>query len=229
MRKLTRKNLDELAKVMPVISANVKSQYIGGAVYFDTNGNRLGNLGSSDEIRVITKELFDQYTKNGGENTELDELGTSFKDSSGSIQRSIIQDYINQYASEVTSFELSNMTGNIATVSSKGELTLKISSISNEYELISTLQHENYHLSTVDDWLSSGNSSPSGVLNDIDRKNKNELETLMWQISQDEFKNTSLHYRSQIAESIYQTWQNLRMYWKTREDAMELCNANYSI
>lgn len=56
MRKLTRKNLDELAKEMSVISEIQQKTFIGVTHYYDiVSGTFLGTVGSSDDVRFVTQ------------------------------------------------------------------------------------------------------------------------------------------------------------------------------
>ena len=61
MRKITKKSLEELAEVMPIIHEVEAKSFVGGTIYFDISGNRLGTVGSSDELRVVAKEEWEDY------------------------------------------------------------------------------------------------------------------------------------------------------------------------
>ena len=59
MKKLTKKNLDELAKKMPVISEIEQRSMVGGTIYVDYDGFELGRVGGSDIFYVIgTKDMY---------------------------------------------------------------------------------------------------------------------------------------------------------------------------
>ena len=58
-RNLTRKSLDELAKVMPVLNEDVQHSYIAGTHYYDLDGNYIGKIGKSDDLRFIDKQLYE--------------------------------------------------------------------------------------------------------------------------------------------------------------------------
>ena len=59
MKKLTKKNLEELAKEMPVISEIEQRSMVGGTIYVDYDGFELGRVGGSDLFYVIgTKDMY---------------------------------------------------------------------------------------------------------------------------------------------------------------------------
>ncbi|MDD4730179.1 MAG: hypothetical protein PHN55_15685, partial [Dysgonamonadaceae bacterium] len=227
---VSKDSLTELAKRMPVLSEEMKSLYVGGVVYFDENGNRLGKVGASDSIRVTTLEDYEIAYQLPLNDSSCEEMGSPLSSISSEGKQKIYSYYVNSYAPNASSFEFGEIS-DIAQCDTNGKLTLNpfASGVGNENSLISTLQHEDYHLRTISDWQSSGDNSESGIISDYTRKKENELAALMYQINQQEFKDSSSNYKSQIAESIYQTWSNLGMYDKTREDAMALCNVNYTI
>ena len=63
MKNLTRKNLNELAAVMPVLSENELREYVGGALYVDSGGGILGWDGTSYEM-IVTDTLPSGYMDN---------------------------------------------------------------------------------------------------------------------------------------------------------------------
>lgn len=58
MKKLTRKNLNALAAVMPILSEIEQPEYVGGALYINSGGEVLGWTGGSYDI-VIAESLPD--------------------------------------------------------------------------------------------------------------------------------------------------------------------------
>lgn len=60
MKKLERKTLDELAKIMPVITEEEQGGIVGAVKFYNYSGLYLGSLGSSDELRFV-----DGYTTFG--------------------------------------------------------------------------------------------------------------------------------------------------------------------
>ncbi len=58
MKKLTKKNLDELASSMPVISKSEQKSYNGGSFVYDQSGVLLGECGTGNDI-IIASSLFD--------------------------------------------------------------------------------------------------------------------------------------------------------------------------
>lgn len=58
MRKLTKKNLDELASSMSAISEPKQQSLIGGSFYFNDSGVFLGERGTGNDI-IIASSLYD--------------------------------------------------------------------------------------------------------------------------------------------------------------------------
>lgn len=56
MRKLVKKTLDELAKIMPVITENAQNQIIGAIKFYNLSGVYLGGFGGSDELRFVGED-----------------------------------------------------------------------------------------------------------------------------------------------------------------------------
>lgn len=221
-RKLTRKNLDELAKVMPVLSEEVQACCWGGAVYFDENGNRLNRVGSSDEIRVISTTEFNQILQLSVDDPDCNYGGEALKSSSESIKNKIFQFYVSQYAPNATSYKIGNSNGNFAHSTSDGKIVINESSsgIYNENDLISVLQHENIHLSYLSGGFSGNVDDNTARL--MFSSLEYELNTLMKQISLPEFQYTSTIFKESIALAIHDTWNKLAIF-KSIDEARQLC------
>ncbi|MDD4697840.1 MAG: hypothetical protein PHR52_09935 [Fermentimonas sp.] len=226
-RKVSNDSLTELAKRMPVLSEEMMSSYIGGVVYFDKDGTRLGKVGGSDLIRVTTLEDYEYAYQLPLNDSSCEEMGSPLSSLSNEVKQKVYSYYVNSYAPNASSFEFGEIS-NIAQCNTSKVLTLNpfASGVGNENSLISTLQHEDYHLSTLSDWKPIVDDS--GVLIENPNKATNELSALEYQIAHDEFKNSSSDYRARVAESLYQTWLKLGMN-KTREEAGEKCNVNYTV
>lgn len=59
MKKITRKNLDELEKEMPVICESEQNDHLGKAFYIDYNGNAYGQIGIDTFYVLGSRQLYD--------------------------------------------------------------------------------------------------------------------------------------------------------------------------
>ena len=56
MKKLTKKSLNELAIMMPILSEIQQKTFIGVTHYYDiVSGTFLGTVGSSNDVRFVTQ------------------------------------------------------------------------------------------------------------------------------------------------------------------------------
>ncbi len=80
-RKVTRKTLEELAKIMPVLTEQEQRSCKGGAMFINIeNGEELGRLGPSSMIRVCTQDEFNNFKGMAdSDNTIFESQGQSFK------------------------------------------------------------------------------------------------------------------------------------------------------
>ena len=58
MKKLTKKNLQQLCETMVILSEVEQQNYVGAAFYYSPDGELLGHLGNSSEIRVVDSSIF---------------------------------------------------------------------------------------------------------------------------------------------------------------------------
>lgn len=187
MRKLTRKNLDELAKVMPVISEVEQATYNGGTVYCDLSGHYLGKVGMGDDLKFISSTDFEYYQTNniegGGKSFgELDNNGrVHFIMNNSSFERGQI------------SIRNDSDSGYAAIILEQGMVVFKNDSAWNNYhDALSTLEHEWYHFK---EHHYEANTGIEHV--------RNEIETYLMQINSAGFSNTSYEYKKRVAEDLY--------------------------
>ncbi len=134
MKKLTRKSLDELAKTMPIVSKTQQNGYIGGAMYFDSNGNFVGSYGEGNGIIIAPTILHS---------------GISFDIASEETVGKVI----------TTMARAVGINGNINIIYDRGQLYAQahsngdvdwnynsnIMAYNNYYDFLSVLHHENHH------------------------------------------------------------------------------------
>lgn len=78
MKKLTRKNLDALAAVMPVLSETEQQVCMGGVLYMNSGGTILGYDGGSYDI-LIAESLPTDYLTNPASSGNLSEQNDEIK------------------------------------------------------------------------------------------------------------------------------------------------------
>ncbi|HMM18642.1 hypothetical protein [Proteiniphilum sp. X52] len=169
MKKLTRKSLDELAKTMPIVSKTQQNGFIGGAMYFDSNGNFVGSYGEGNGIIIAPTILHS---------------GISFDVASPETVGKVM----------TTMARAVGISGNVNIIFDRGDLygrahedgsvdfnyNANIMAHNNYYDFLSVLHHENHHLMSMED---AGTS-------------QSEFQALIYEINQPSFQNTSEYYRS---------------------------------
>lgn len=60
MKTLNRMSLDELAKIMPVLSEEEQRQCVGGTAFYNTSGDFIADVGPGDNIRITTRDILDK-------------------------------------------------------------------------------------------------------------------------------------------------------------------------
>lgn len=175
MKKLTRKSLDELARVMPVISEAKQRIYFGGTFYYNNSGQLLGEIpdgnyaikigNSTGDSGAIDFSASNQDTKNNVLTTMANSIGIS-----GSIGF----------------FENPENPNHMGGIDASGNIYVnsnaKIYLSGNYYDFLSVLHHEHYHQMTL-----SGYAFSSG---------QNEYQALIYEINQSGFQYTSDYYKS---------------------------------
>lgn len=161
-RKLTKKSLNELAQVMPVLSEKEQDELVGGAQLFTKDGTYLGQVGTSQEVRITTENTY----------TQLQSYDLSYQDSlvgnmSAGLSGQAIQTMekvMNSIAQMAgidsgIKIEVKNVQGWTAygSTTSTGGIWLNANSDTivydgcNMYDFMSTIIHENYHLHDTTD------------------------------------------------------------------------------
>ncbi|MDO5557929.1 MAG: hypothetical protein Q4G05_06845 [Clostridia bacterium] len=156
--KITRATLDELEKTMPVLSENEQRNCTGGYRYYDESGMFIEKIGDEDEIRIITRNNFDNLKLDCGNYTANDKTlfkshSTAFSDANNSIQLNILKFMANKigYDGNITI----NGANNNGSCSGKSYITISnTSSIfksSHYFDLLSVLIHEVEHSNTINE------------------------------------------------------------------------------
>ncbi len=204
-RKITRASLDELAKIMPTLTEQEQTKYIGGTRFYSTEGIYLGLVGSSDILRIVDEQSFKTNLK--FKTTDQDNAGYSLK----SAPRDILATFLKGAVGSDIGF-----TGNIypvrsGTASQTGPMGFNAPDkfflniddsivFTNYYAFRSALEHEKSHYNT---------SSSSGIWNRDDPNHDilvatDELKAYSAQVNGTYFKNAPKEYKKMTAQYWYQ-------------------------
>lgn len=61
MKKVTKKSLDELARIMPALSEEEQRSYVGGTWYFDVSGAFLEQVGTGNDVRIMWMSEYQDF------------------------------------------------------------------------------------------------------------------------------------------------------------------------
>ena len=187
-RKATKKSLDELRKIMPVLSEKQQRACIGSARYYDVQGNFLGTFGSGLEMRVIAPESF-SHLLSTGDSSRLH--GTPLSSASDSTRRAVLLRYLPPHLAD---FEWTDQSGIFAGFTLGGTFRIGRGDWKDHHgDIMSIIAHETHH-------YNSGNFSGCW---------EEELGALMTQINCSTYDNTSHWLRQRVYERLIQTKEKL--------------------
>lgn len=216
-RKLTRKNLDELAKVMPVLSEEVQSSCMGGTIYVSADGIRFGKIGGSDEFYVIDAAQWRSINNPKSSDYNDPYLGERLSSCSDSTIQAVVGGYAKNFANytgTVCAKSYGDDSGTQASVSSGGELCINRYGeyVYHENDLISILEHEGEHI--------SGTSGSYW---------HQELKAVENQVNSSYYATTSTSFREGLANYLVDIWKNLGYDSSTynKEKAKAYCKSEY--
>lgn len=178
MKKLSRKNLDELAKVMPVLSETEQKAFVGGTVYCDLSGNYLGKVGVGDDLKFISQSDFNYYKDNN-----LEGMGVSL----GGLNDAGLEGFIkNHFSFDNKIIRTSEQSELGAGLTENGNLKINTNHFAwnNYYDALSVLEHEAYHYQKRH-YIFTGTAD----------KIENELETYRYQMHTSTFDKTSKEFQ----------------------------------
>lgn len=193
MKRITRKNLDELAKEMPILDEVHQKTFIGGTHYYDiASGTFLGTVGSFDDVRFVTPSEYAMC-----ESTNAQNYGSTFVSISSGTQTTYIR---NLYGGTGNIIISSTTNTDVAGLNSSGNLVINPNSSVwvNKNDALSSIYHEMIHY--------NGNDY---TLTDEESINQAEFTAYMAQINTPQYQNTSANYKRMTAELLYQYSQAL--------------------
>ena len=188
MKKLTKKSLNELAKVMPKIAEKQQRELIGCAKYYNHNGEYLGMIGTGDEMRVISNSDFDVYAAGIYEEGTL--FGIGLLDASDTEKMAVLTNFL-PFGITGVEFLDEPVKGQQAGLDSNGNFYINKNGfiLENASSIVNTIVHEEYHFD---------NEHYTGSISD-----GQELDTLMYQINDSSYENTNQEYRLFVANQLY--------------------------
>lgn len=187
MKKLTKKNLHELAISMPIIDEIEQQNFMGGTFYYGCSGNYLGSSGSGSDIRIAD---------------DWGSIGESipFSSASSAVVGGVLTSMANMLGySGIVGISTYN-PDKYAQTSELGQITYNIGSPSfsqdNYYDFLCTLLHEKHHVDTLHDF---------GTLESEYYAYKNVLISFAFTQASDEYKahvqERYDHYRNELGYS----------------------------
>lgn len=207
-KQRARLALAELEKEMEILTKEQMNACKGGAVFFDLSGNYLGRYGFSDEIRIVSKSEYEGlFWKPVTNQDYLDNMGSGLMEASRSLKYAVVNYYARQiglsgnltvqvaqknlFQGDPHAAVFLDKSGNTGAYYNETSNTLK-----NESSIVSTLQHENSHL--------------TGCMQDT---GECEVNTFLAQIDTPAYNNTNNNYRKQTAEYL---WENFQRYYNEK-------------
>ena len=252
MKKLEKKTLDELAKIMPVITEKEQSCIMGGVKFYNESGVYLGTIGSSDELRFVDgNTTFGDITNQvgntmaGGPVKTLEKrqeaaalnIGSSWSNTSEKSRRSFVTTVVNESqllnSLKGLQFEDDWDSGTVAaaifTNKKTGEKTLAISSkqafFGTYSNAFSMLVHESYHARS-----GSGSQSSSGA-SGVELR-PDESGAYEYQVNNANYSQTTEAFRLELARGAITNWDwnpNMSSLNERRRAAAILFGVNESL
>ncbi len=205
-RKISRKNLDELAEVMPVLTEQEMSEYIGRTHFCDMQGKHIDDIGTSPTLRFIEPTDLQNYKSvycpygsdiaNLPLNVNPDNWGTSFSNLEDDRKKNIIQKRLN-YSGAI---EFSGKGNTYMEFDLEKKLfRLNPANFENYYIFESTLVHESVHRESIS--MGSGNWSLNNSIG-------NERLAYLAQANDKNLLLTPIEYRKKTACSWFSYFNN---------------------
>jgi hypothetical protein len=204
MRKIKKLNINSLIKEFELLDEKQSADTLGGSYYYDIDtGAHLGTTESGNEVRFIESSLWPYaYAHN------LNYLGVLFSDAPAKTKEALICSLLPASAQEyiTVQYNSSYLSGGamaaFLTIGSSITFSFSSSSYFNDYNnLQSVMAHENYH------W---NNGHVSGSPNYSGYASADEVETIMAQINDSSYQDTTNEFKTFTADYLYQKWGDLK-------------------
>lgn len=208
MKELKKKSLDELEKVMPVISKTEQATYVGGTIYFDESGAFIKQVGNSNEIKWVANA--DQHKLSNISGDVPNDLGSPIAGSTRAIMYGVVRHYAGNFGFNNVQFspDMINEAG-----VDKKTLELYINSnseiLNNKDSLLCTLRHEQWHRD-----------------NDTTGSYSSEIKAIEEQIKYPNYAATPRSYKKLTANYLFEQWDRAGLTYKsgyTMQDAERIC------
>jgi hypothetical protein len=214
-KKIGKMDLAALEKQLILLEDEQKSSILGGSYYYDNNtGAFLGSTTSGNSVRFINSSEWA-----GVESNNLSDAGIVFTDvqsDNGFARFNLLKSLLPPSAANVTirAFRNRSVAGFLDGVFYFDP----DSTLFNDYNnLQSIMFHESCHW---DNGQVIGTSNYSGY------STENEIETIMSQISQSEYNNTTNEFRIYTANYLYNSWPNKGQSGYTSDDAYRIAKVD---
>lgn len=170
---------------------NMQRSFIGGDIFYDQSGNFLGNFGPGDAFKVISDPEYNDLVQYGIDPNRT--YGVSLADSSISrtVKTKVMLGYLSSLG--ITSVQIDPsytwQAGFVPTPGGSGHVfTINSSGVclQNESSLLSTLDHESYHIAT--NYVNSPTT---------------EVEAIMQQVNSATYASTNDDYRRMVGDYLY--------------------------
>ncbi|MGX5689282.1 hypothetical protein [Arcticibacter tournemirensis] len=187
-KKITRKNFSSI-KTINLLLDEEASKIRGGTVYVDYDGNIIGKVGNSNELRFTDMSITD-LRQSGRE-----DIGLYFNDSS--LDERVRSAFINKFSRNngINYYETPNTSPQwMAQLNlDKGTLDFSMDSCywTNFYNLLSVIDHENFHY----------DHHYGGTFTE-DQRNQLEQTALIYQMSQENFKNSDSGFQDLFRQDL---------------------------
>ncbi|MFA7492263.1 MAG: hypothetical protein WCZ43_01955 [Proteiniphilum sp.] len=194
MKKLTKRNLDELAVNMPIIDEKEQQDIIGGTFYYSASGQLIhATYDGSNEMRVVL-DINNWVVSGGG---MFDPISGSY--SLNEVGSNVVANVLSHIASSIGisgAIGVTYRSGTAAWVDSSGQIFFNNASNifdeANYYDILSVLNHEHHHQMTMYDHGTTGS----------------EIAALEYEMSLSTFHLTSPEYQSDTL-ALYNRLKNL--------------------
>ena len=210
MRKtIVRLDLQGLQKRFKALDAITTSKMKGKTVYYDVEGNYLGQVGSSYTMKFLAPGQDYSYIEHFG----LEDAGSFFKNLSTSDQKSFIQSKLPLGAN----VEIETISG--STIMGWGVINGQITkfrynpnhfSFNNFKDFESNMAHEHYH-------YNNGHDANEPAY---------EIQAILAQVSHNSYNETTDAHKLTTAKYLFKQWEDLEIDGQTgytKADAYRIC------
>jgi hypothetical protein len=206
MKHLEKFDIEALRRVMPVLGEAEERGTVGGTYYFDSDtGEYLGQLGTGDEMRFTTSQLFNNNSL--AEETNI--FGLSLQEESRTVRNRFFSHlFAGSYGVGYVNYSSS------AGIDATGTFAVNPNNYvwNNYFDAMVTVSHENMHYNNKDYLLGAGTQALFQA----------ELNTYTAHVSHPQFLSTSNQFKTDTVNGIV---ANAKKVGKTHSEITNLINS----